>query len=133
MYKAVPYIADEHYDVAAKWWKDHKWKNLPPKDYLPTDGIVVLYGNKPVAMAWLFLTSNAKSAWLHFLVSDRSVDKVVRNLAIDYVIENCCMLAKGLGYNVIWACTKFARSKKRYLDLGFIEGDTNTTHYIKGL
>lgn len=132
MFKAIPFEADKHYELALSWWKAHNWPQVPPLEALPPTGVVVEYEGKPVSMAWLYKT-DGPATWLHFLVSDRYAPKDIRGVAVDHVIKTCELISRELGFTQLWACTQIKRSKKRYEDLGFVEADVNTTHYVKGL
>lgn len=133
MFKAIPFVPEEHYELAVSWWKQYKeWKVVPPLESLPPTGVVVTYEDKPVAMAWLYKT-DGPAMWLHFLVSDRYAPREVRGAAVDHVIQTCAMMGKELGFTQLWACTQIKRSMKRYVDQGFIIADEKTTHFVKGL
>lgn len=132
MFKAIPFVPEEHYELVTSWWKAHKWPVIPPLEALPPTGVVVTYEDKPVAMAWLYKTDGL-ATWLHFLVSDRYALRGIRGKAVDHVINTCEMISKEFGYKTMWACTQLKRSMKRYEDLGFVKADENTTHFVKGL
>lgn len=115
--KTIPYCRETHYETVRKWWAHYNNGDDFPADCLPDTGIIVLKGDNPAAVMFMYKT-NSKMVWLHFAMADpdlgagRKVD-YVRD-AIAATIELAKEHLNGEGH--IWCCTDNAVVARIYAE-----------------
>ena len=124
-------INDNDYeDILIGWWKDWKW-SPPPKDMLPSIGVIVYDCDTPVCAGFLY-TTNSKASWLEFIVSNFNYkDKEKREEAIILLISTLSEIAKLNKFEYIYTSLKSKSLIDKYEKCGFIKGDSNCQEMIK--
>ena len=85
------------------WWKD--WGlNIPDKACLPKKGYVISYNNIKVAAGYLYYT-NAKIAYVDFVISNIKYREKDRNTLITTLIDHMVQKALSKGCKFVWATT----------------------------
>lgn len=113
------------YETLARWWEAHQWP-VVPKEHLPKRGFMV---NETVA-AFLYQTDSA-IAWMEWIISDPASDSLVRDVALDLLIEHISKEARDLGFQIVLTLTDKPRLKNRLERLGFHVGDAQTATYLR--
>ena len=119
-------------NILVGWWKDWGWEP-PAKDFLPEDGeggLIVLDKGIPVCAGFIYIT-NSKVAWVNWVISDKSFKKKkIRNKAIEVLLENLVLMAIKNKNFYVFASNNNSSLIKRFINIGFIKGCTNSTEII---
>jgi hypothetical protein len=113
------------------WWPAHNWGDGPPLDILPSDGAIVEADGDPKAVAFLYLSSNSKCAWLEWLVTNPNNSPRVSVAALQMVIESLSETARKNGVTMVYSSLKNRGLIRLYEKLGFRQGDTGCTDMIR--
>ena len=85
------------------WWKD--WGlEIPDQECLPKKGYVVINNNIKVAAGYLYYT-NAKIAYVDFVISNIKYREKDRNNLITMLIDHMVQKALNKGCKFVWATT----------------------------
>lgn len=125
----VPFRAVDHYDIISEWWTHYKWPPLPLCS-LPVNGLVAYYNNIPVVAAWVYRTDSDLGA-MEWIISNPGVEKEIRNIAIEGLIEACINLAKDLKIRCLCTSVKIPKLISRLENAGFVVADKGMTNLIK--
>ena len=92
-------LEEQDYSTLCKWWKDWGFKPIP-KDFLPengTGGIMILDKDIPVCAGFLY-TSNAKLAYINFIISNKQYRKKPhRTNAIELLLNSLMTICNNKG------------------------------------
>jgi hypothetical protein len=129
-------LNETDYDlILSEWWKDWRW-TPPTRDFLPEDGkggIIVYDNDTPVCAGYIYIT-NSKVGWCDWIISNfKYKDKVVRQKALDALIESLTETLKISGCKYSYALIKSESLMKNYLNNDYIEGDNYNKEMIKKL
>lgn len=115
----VDFDKEAHYQFVADWWSFYYDGDSIPKECLPDSGAVVIYKDKPVAMAFLYKT-NAKIAQIHFSIADPKMGAGRRVFFLRKAVAGCIEKAKDFlqGEGFIWTCTDHASVGRVYAENG---------------
>jgi hypothetical protein len=114
------------YDMLYKWWKSHG--SFPPEpEHLSPTGLVVEVEGNPVTAGFLYNT-DSKICVFEFVIADPDANKKVRAKALNFLIESMKVLAKNLGYSLIYTSIGIKPFINKLAVAGFIEADKNQTH-----
>lgn len=129
----VRYLKDNDYErVLVPWWESWDW-TAPNKDMLPENGnggVMVSKDGVDICAGFLYFT-NSKTAWVEYIVSNKSYKEGDRSDAIELLINVLCSLAKEKGFNYIYTSVKNKSLMSKYSNCGFIKGDENCQEMIK--
>jgi len=109
-------------DVIKKWWKDRQKVEFDP-ELLSASGFTGYYDEQPVATIFLYPTIGSKIAWLGWPISDKEVNKNLRDLVLDEILEEIHVFARSKGYKYIWTTTGLGVVKERLLRHNYLVGD----------
>jgi hypothetical protein len=118
--------------ILTKWWKSWRW-TPPPKDMLPEDGcggVIVSSNGIDVCAGFIYFT-NSKTAWLEYIVSSIDYKESDRAEAIEFLINSLSTIARDMGVVYIYTSLKSKTLIDRYVNCGFIKGDSNCQELIK--
>lgn len=126
-------LNDTDYDnILKSWWESWSWE-APSKDMLPENGsggIMIHKSGVNICAGFLYFT-NAKSAWLEFIISNKEYKDNDRSEAIETLINCLSSIAKEKGFKYIYTSLKNPSLIKKYGKCGFIKGDSNCQEMIK--
>lgn len=118
------------YPRYVQWWKFWRFPP-PPQECLPAFGRELFALNDHICAAWIYHDKTAPIAWLEWIVSNPHVEREVRNVGLDHLIDCMCDEAKTIGVNVIFTSVKNAALINRLEKLDFKKGDDGVTQYVR--
>ena len=109
----------DDYEFINKWWVEQNFVPLN-KDILPMDGLggIVIEKDKPIAVAYLYLT-NSKVGYIDNLIADPRYVSKDRFDIILMLIRACEEMANEVGCLEIWAMTEHEGIIQRCKALGY--------------
>ena len=93
------------YGEVCSWWRDHKWDPVPMSHLPDYGGWLVEEDGVNLAAGWLYLTGT-KFAQFEWLVVNPNAPIKKRAVAIEHLIKNVTLMAKQMGLESIYHCTK---------------------------
>lgn len=124
------YVVEEDYDnVLLKWWKDWGWQ-APPKDFLPTTGVIISKGDVDICAGFVYFT-NSKVALTEFIVSNKEYKDKDRGEALDFLIDCLLELADMEGCKYAHVILKNNSLINRFEKAGYITSDRKVTEMLK--
>lgn len=124
-----PFDKNTDYDTIVNWWKDHNWTPVPI-DALPLIGYIVGNGNIQYCAGFLYQTDSSFSI-MEFIISNKHIDRDIKNIALDLLIDTLVKSSENLGYKYIHTSVQHPKLMKRYEQHGFIATDSNMTNYLR--
>ncbi len=121
----------DHTFLLKSWWESRQGIDFPIR-LLSDLGYVAYEEGRAVAAAFLF-TTNSKVALLGWPVSDPESSPELRDSALTKIYEELHLVAKDLGFELIWSTAGIPALQKRLLGLGYTVGDENINQYFKEL
>jgi hypothetical protein len=100
---SVRILSKDDYQTLERWWVEWGWIP-PPRDFLPLDGLcggMVESDGQPVVAGFMY-TTNAKVAWIDWVVSDRSYRNDDRSEAINLLLAFLEKLARQTDAKYLW-------------------------------
>ena len=126
-------LEEQDYSTLCKWWEDWGFKPIP-KDFLPengTGGMMILDKDIPVCAGFLY-TSNAKLAYINFIISNKQYRKKPhRTNAIELLLNSLITICNNTGLKYIYANNNNKYLIKHFEKLGFNKTTNNMTELIK--
>jgi hypothetical protein len=126
-----PFSVLRDYACIKRWWAAHKWQSVPVP-MLPKTGLVAEASDKPLAAGFIYSTDSG-IAWLEWIVSDPQSDKLVRNKALNALIDALVKLAGERGFKAVFTSSNHPKLMERYQELGFAATDQGVTHFLRRL
>ena len=123
---------DDYENTLLKWWKDWKW-DAPTKDFLPEDGtggMMISKGDTEICAGFLYFT-NSKAAWCEFVVSNKEYKDKDRPLAIKALLEALAEMGRWKGAKYVYTSLKNKNLIDKYIECGYVQGNTGCTELIK--
>ncbi len=97
-------ITEADFNTISQWWLD--WgQPIPDPDYLPSDGTggyIATKNGVPVAAGYLYFT-NARIAYVDFVISSKEYRDKDRNDIITKLIDYMVQHAISIGCKFVWA------------------------------
>jgi len=123
-------VVDSDYDnILVNWWKDWGW-TPPPKDFLPSTGLIVSKDGVDICAGFLYLT-NSKVALTEFVVSNKDYKEKDRSDAIQFLLDCIVVLAEDNGCKYAHVILKNKSLVEKYKETGYIVSDDNVTEMVK--
>lgn len=119
---------EKHYEAIAKWWAAQNWPVIP-LTHLPKTGVVVMFGDKPAAAAWLYKTDSA-FCLLEWIVADPEIRREARASVLSVLVSTSKMLAAIMGFQSIFMTIKNESLASRIRPHGFRATDQGMTNYV---
>ena len=66
---------DKDYPILKKWFKEHKWESVVPKEMLPPQGIII-EDNEPICALGLYLNKKVKFGYMYGIFSNPKIGKI---------------------------------------------------------
>lgn len=124
-------VTEDNYPILTAWWAFHKWGAVP-LDHLPEIGLLVSENGLNLCAGFLYET-NSKFALLEFIISNPLCDKLLRDRALDILIDSLIQKAKEKGFKTVFSSIQSTALIKRYEKHGAIKTDTNMTNFVWSL
>jgi hypothetical protein len=100
-------ITEADFNTISQWWLD--WgQPIPDPDYLPSDGTggyIATKNGVPVAAGYLYFT-NARIAYIDFVISNKEYREKDRNTIITELIDYMVNHALSIGCKFVWATSQ---------------------------
>ena len=127
-------LQDEDYETMCEWWRWRRWTPVG-KEMLPdngTGGIMIQDGEVNICAGFLY-TTNSSLCKIEWIISNYKVkDKLVRQKAINLLIETLSNKAKDLGFKIAFTYLLNENLIDKYKNCGFIK-TTKLVEMIKKL
>ena len=120
-------VNDSDYEMLCDWWKGWGW-TPPPKDFLPTIGVVV----EEVAAGFLYVT-NSKVSWVDWIVSDKNYRGEDRDDIINVVLASLEEISKDYDAKFLYSLIKHEKLMEKYEAMGYVKGDSDAVVMIKSI
>jgi hypothetical protein len=118
---------ENDYPMLTEWWKGWNWPPVP-LECLPKLGLIV----GDCAAGFLY-ESDSNIAWLEWIISDPTAEKIMRSRAVDAVIGALWVQARARGFKKLFTSTNSPSLEKRLESRGFQVTDRNVTFLIGDL
>ena len=118
-------VNDSDYEMLCDRWKGWGW-TPPPKDFLPTIGVVV----EEVAAGFLYVTIS-KVSWVDWIISDKNYRGEDRDDIINVVLASLEEISKDYDAKFLYALIKNEKLMKKYEAMGYVKGDSDAVEMIK--
>lgn len=126
----VRLLKSEDYNTLSAWWKDWRW-TPPPADMLPDTGLMVYKDDVEICAGFVY-TTNSKTAWVEFIISNFHYREDDRHEALEYLIDVLTEVAKELSdCKYVYTSLKSKSLIDRYSNCGFQLGDSNCQEMVK--
>jgi|TARA_R110001592_G_C12958378_1_gene732063 hypothetical protein len=124
---------DKDYPILKKWFKEHKWESVVPKEMLPPQGIII-EDNEPICALGLYLNKKVKFGYMYGIFSNPKIGKIKLFKAMKMSIQEVKKLAKQENIEIILTHTAEKALEKLYTKYGDMEyGEKNVKSYIMNL
>ena len=121
---------DKDYPILKKWFKEHKWESVVPKEMLPPQGIII-EDNEPICALGLYLNKKVKFGYMYGIFSNPKIGKIKLFKAMKMSIQEVKKLAKQENIEIILTHTAEKALEKLYTKYGDMEyGEKNVKSYI---
>ena len=77
MLKCRRWNLDKDYPILKKWFKEHKWESVVPKEMLPPQCIIV-EDNEPICALGLYFNKKVKFGYMYGIFSNPKIGKIVK-------------------------------------------------------
>lgn len=125
--------AEAQYEMIASWWEHHRMQALPAA-LLPPLGHVVCFEGKPVAACWAYMDNGGTGvALLGWIVSNPDAPNRVVYTSLAELVQFTLDRLKALNYRAVFCSLNVPGLVKMFESMGFVAGDTGSTHLIKPL
>lgn len=114
------------WEILKEWWEDHGWTPIPDS-FLPNVGKIVRIEEVPVCAGFLYRTDSLICI-LEWVISDKKSDRIIREQALDLLIETLIEVAKKAGFKMIHTSIKHPRLIERMKKHGFSINDEGMTN-----
>jgi|TARA_B110000908_G_scaffold171188_1_gene233065 hypothetical protein len=124
-------LQDSDWDTLVSWWDGWKEWKAPPRDMLPDNGkggFMVENQNGPIVAGFLY-TTNSKTAWVEWIVSDPTYKNKDRKNAIELLINGAENVAKKQGFKYMFSIGKNKHLMETHEKLGY-HIDSNPSYEI---
>lgn len=128
-------ITEDDWEDLVSWWDYWPEWRTPHRDMLPeggTGGVIIEKNNTKVAACFIF-TSNSKTAWLEFVISNPHYKEKDRSDLIEEVITAAETICKNLGYSFVYSVGRNKSLVKKYKKLGWWVDDKPSFEMYKYL
>ena len=133
MIKCRRWNLDKDYPILKKWFKEHKWESVVPKEMLPPQGIIV-EDNEPICALGLYFNKKVKFGYMYGIFSNPKVGKIKLVKAMKMSVQEVKKLAKQKNIEIILTHTEEKALEKLYTKYGDMEyGEKNVKSYIMNL
>ena len=133
MIKCRRWNLDKDYPILKKWFKEHKWESVVPKEMLPPQGIIV-EDNEPICALGLYFNKKVKFGYMYGIFSNPKVGKIKLVKAMKMSVQEVKKLAKQKNIEIILTHTAEKALEKLYTKYGDMEyGEKNVKSYIMNL
>ncbi len=133
MIKCRRWNLDKDYPILKKWFKEHKWESVVPKEMLPLQGIIV-EDNEPICALGLYFNKKVKFGYMYGIFSNPKIGKIKLVKAMKMSIQEVKKLAKQKNIEIILTHTAEKALEKLYMKYGDMEyGEQNVKSYIMNL
>lgn len=122
----VHLINDKFFGIIESWWSKHKSK-IPPRDFLPKNGIVVCVDEQPICSAWFYRTDSGVGI-MGFVCADPESSKETRDLALNYLAKHAFDFAKMFGISLLYCPIRTKGLESRLSKNGWTKADDG--HWI---
>ena len=125
----------EDYEILKGFW--HEWNfEAPCRDFLPDNGnggYIVMDEEVPVVAGFLYET-NAKVAWISWIISNRSYRKKPdRNNAIYLLLNYMTVECSKRGYDFVYTAFNNSNLTHSFEELGYVKGSDKIIEMTKTL
>lgn len=100
-----------------------------PFDFLPENGFLAIEADRPIAAVLLFKT-DSNFMQMNFPMTDPKASSHSRHLALSKLIDASQLLAKELGFKMLFTYSDSPGLIDRYQKHGFSKYDTGVTHLL---
>ena len=133
MIKCRKWNLDKDYPILKKWFKEHKWESVVPKEMLPPQGIIV-EDNEPICALGLYFNKKVKFGYMYGIFSNPKIGKIKLVKAMKMSLQAVRELASTKGVEVIITHTAEKALEKLYTRHGGMElVEKNVNQYIMNL
>lgn len=124
------YDRDRDYPMLESWWRGHNMEPLAPA-VLPKVGIVVVNGDAPLCVGFLYQTDSA-ICHVEWFLRNPVAPKELMVGAIEALIESLCLTARELGFRVAYMAVKNESLIRKAKACGFVVHEDRTlTHMLR--
>lgn len=120
------FTPSQDYVMIQKWWEEHD-SYAPKLDHLGINGKIIEYDELPICAGFLYNTDSSICIF-EFPVCNPVIDKEIRDICIDELINVSRRWAKNRNYKLLYAPSNKIKFINRLQDNGFIKIDDNMTH-----
>ena len=124
----------EDYPELSDWWNFWRWGDGKPSVDLLDDlkyGLMVSNGTENICCGFIYFTNAKSYGLMEYIVSSPKIkDKKIRKEALLFLIECLKGFAKKNGVKTIVSYLVNDNLINKYIDCGFVKGDTNATSMI---
>lgn len=130
----IRFTNPEDYKELSDWWGVWRWgERKPSRDLLDNlrYGIMVTSGETNICAGFIYFTNAKAYGIMEYIVSNPNVkDREIRKKALFLLIESLKSFAKDNGMQVIVSYLVNDNLITKYIESGFIKGDTGATSMI---
>lgn len=127
-------ILESDWDTLSSWWKWWRWPSMK-KDMLPengTGGVMIYKGDTPIVAGFVY-TSNSKTIFLDWVVSNPEYRESDRKEAINTLITIIELTFKSLGYKYVVTIGRNKSLIEIHKELGYSIDERTSYELIKTL
>ena len=127
-------IKESDWGTLCSWWKWWRWPNMQ-KDMLPEDGtggVMIEKNGIPIVVGFVY-TSNSKTIFLDWIVSNPEYRESDRGEAIDMLITVIELTFKNLGYKYVVTIGRNKSLIETHKRLGYNVDERKSYELIKKL
>lgn len=112
------------YETLSTWWTGYDFP-VVPKECLPENGLII----DGLCAGFIYKT-DSNIAIMEWIIGNKEADSGARKAALEDLIKSLTDMARSLGYKRVFSMVKHPNLIQLYKENGFLESDTNMTHFV---
>jgi len=125
---------DQDYPILEKWFKEHQWDSVIPKEMLPSLGVMIVEEKKEICAAGLYIDKNAKFGFMYGIFSNPNTGKIKLFKAMKMCLQEIKKQAIKNKLGMVYTITGDKALEKLYIQHGDMEyAEKNVKSYVMNL
>lgn len=123
---------DSVYNTMKHWWDGQNEAHVP-RPILPETTFVCFNDEGTPVYTMCFYNTDSYLAWIGWQLANPYVNKEDKKGCFKFLFEEVEKYAKEAGYQILFTTSKTPAVQATLLNSGFMEGDLEVNHYLKGI
>lgn len=129
---AIFFNQGEYHELMRKWWPTYFKREFQPA-FESSYGVVVICGDTPCAICYLYPTLGSQAIQLAFVCRNPEISAFKAGKALKLLASYSVHACKEMGYSLIYTATADQTVQKLFRDNDFFEGAKRSIEFVKEL